>query len=211
MIAKRWLGQAQNSLLKTLEEPPEYIVIILITNNENAFLNTIRSRCTKIFFEDLNSEEIKKILKNEYNISVKENILLNTRGSIEKVIKLNDKEDEYINLEENFNKIDKINLLDFLKIKDNILNDKENIPEKIEYLINILYKKIKDNIKNENNKEIKEETINNNLQNIEKNIKIRYINCIEILEKSRQRLEKNSNIEMTIDYMLMKMWEEING
>ena len=37
--------EAQNSLLKTLEEPPEYIMIILITANENKLLNTIKSRC----------------------------------------------------------------------------------------------------------------------------------------------------------------------
>ena len=42
--------EAQNSLLKTLEEPPEYVVIILITSNENLLLNTIKSRCAKIKF-----------------------------------------------------------------------------------------------------------------------------------------------------------------
>ena len=42
--------EAQNSLLKTLEEPPEYIIIILITANENKLLNTIKSRCLKISF-----------------------------------------------------------------------------------------------------------------------------------------------------------------
>ena len=45
--------EAQNSLLKTLEEPPEYIMIILITANENKLLNTIKSRCLKISFNNL--------------------------------------------------------------------------------------------------------------------------------------------------------------
>lgn len=37
--------QAQNALLKTMEEPPSYAVIILITTNQEAFLPTILSRC----------------------------------------------------------------------------------------------------------------------------------------------------------------------
>ena len=45
--------EAQNALLKTLEEPPEYVTIILITSNENMFLPTIKSRCTKIIFNKL--------------------------------------------------------------------------------------------------------------------------------------------------------------
>ena len=60
---------AQNSLLKTLEEPPEYVTIILITSNENLFLPTIKSRCTKISFNRLTDVELASILKKEYNYS----------------------------------------------------------------------------------------------------------------------------------------------
>lgn len=49
--------EAQNCLLKTLEEPPEYVVIILIVSNENKLLTTIKSRCTKIYFESLSNEK----------------------------------------------------------------------------------------------------------------------------------------------------------
>ena len=61
--------EAQNSLLKTLEEPPEYVTIILITSNENMFLPTIKSRCTKILFNKLTNEELAKILEKEYKYS----------------------------------------------------------------------------------------------------------------------------------------------
>ena len=37
--------QAQNAILKTLEEPPEYAVIMLLTSNVNGLLPTILSRC----------------------------------------------------------------------------------------------------------------------------------------------------------------------
>ena len=37
--------QAQNALLKTIEEPPEYVIIMLLTSNDQMLLETIRSRC----------------------------------------------------------------------------------------------------------------------------------------------------------------------
>ena len=58
--------EAQNSLLKTLEEPPEYVTIILVTSNDNLFLPTIKSRCTKVVFNKLANEELSNVLKKEY-------------------------------------------------------------------------------------------------------------------------------------------------
>ena len=43
--------QAQNALLKTLEEPPEYAVLMLLTNNIDTFLPTVLSRCIVLTFK----------------------------------------------------------------------------------------------------------------------------------------------------------------
>ena len=43
--AEKMNQQAQNALLKTIEEPPAYAVIMLLTTNADSFLQTIRSRC----------------------------------------------------------------------------------------------------------------------------------------------------------------------
>ena len=59
--------EAQNSLLKTLEEPPEYVTITLIASNDNMFLPTIKSRCTKVAFNKLSDIELTNVLKREYN------------------------------------------------------------------------------------------------------------------------------------------------
>ena len=40
--------QAQNALLKTIEEPPEYAVIMLLTENADTLLPTINSRCVML-------------------------------------------------------------------------------------------------------------------------------------------------------------------
>ena len=42
--AEKMTVESQNALLKTLEEPPAYVIIILITSNKNSLLDTIKSR-----------------------------------------------------------------------------------------------------------------------------------------------------------------------
>ena len=55
--ADKMNSAAQNTLLKTLEEPPQSVIIILITSNIDALLPTILSRTSNIFFENLSMSE----------------------------------------------------------------------------------------------------------------------------------------------------------
>lgn len=55
---------AQNALLKVFEEPPEYCIIIIIANNYEALLPTIRSRAIPIKFGALTDKEVESYLKN---------------------------------------------------------------------------------------------------------------------------------------------------
>src|SRR6266567_8511612 len=50
--------QAANSLLKTLEEPPEHLILIMTAENAYNLLPTIRSRATPFFFTPLSDEEL---------------------------------------------------------------------------------------------------------------------------------------------------------
>ncbi len=54
--------QAQNALLKTVEEPPSYAVILLLTTNADAFLPTIRSRCVTLSLRAVPDEQIRAFL-----------------------------------------------------------------------------------------------------------------------------------------------------
>ena len=60
--------QAQNALLKTLEEPPEYAVILILTTNVNAMLPTILSRCIVLNMRPVKDEQVKKFLMKEMQI-----------------------------------------------------------------------------------------------------------------------------------------------
>ena len=66
--------EAQNCLLKTLEEPPEYALIILVLSNENKLLNTINSRCTKISFNKLTNEDLQAYSKTN-NLVINDTLL----------------------------------------------------------------------------------------------------------------------------------------
>ena len=60
--------QAQNALLKTIEEPPAYAVIILLADNTDALLPTITSRCVKLNLKPVSDDEMKDYLMNQLHV-----------------------------------------------------------------------------------------------------------------------------------------------
>lgn len=60
--AEKMTTQAQNAILKTLEEPPEYAVILLLTANVNGLLPTIRSRCVVLDMKPVADNLVKEYL-----------------------------------------------------------------------------------------------------------------------------------------------------
>jgi DNA polymerase-3 subunit delta' len=61
--AERLTVAAQNALLKTLEEPPGHALIVLVTPSTEALLPTVRSRCQRVCFEPLDSDQVAIVLK----------------------------------------------------------------------------------------------------------------------------------------------------
>lgn len=181
--------EAQNCLLKTLEEPPEYIMIILITSNENMIINTIKSRCMKINFQRIEDDLLKKYLQENYDINeISESMLDTIGGSIKKAILLKDKEEIYKDVEKIISNLEVKNIIDILNNSEIIYKSKDDIFEILDYINVILFNLAKTRMK-----------------------KINYLNCINIIEKTKNNLKANSNFDMSIDNMLLKMWEELNN
>ena len=177
--------EAQNCLLKTLEEPPEFATIILIGSNESLFLPTIRSRCMLLNFKPITNEKIKDFLKANYNIeNISDNVLDMFQGSIGKAIALKDKQEEYKLIQDVIESLDKKDIIDIVNLADPIYKQKDEIFEILDYINIILLKKAKK-------------------QHI-------YANCIDIIENTKKRLKQNANYDMSIDNMLFKIWEEVN-
>ncbi len=69
---------AFNALLKTLEEPPEYVIFILATTELHKIPPTILSRCQRFEFRNISSDEIKNRL---LHVSKEENIPLSEKAA----------------------------------------------------------------------------------------------------------------------------------
>lgn len=183
--ADKMTKEAQNCLLKTLEEPPEFSTIILIGTNENAFLSTIKSRCMILHFQKIEDEKIKQYLSNQLEENnITENMLKMFQGSIGKAIKLKDKQELYNKIENIIENLNKKDLIDVSNSAEIIYQSKEEIMEILEYMNVLLFEKAKTNAK--------------------------WIKGISIVEETKKRLQQNANYDMCIDNLLFNMWEEIN-
>lgn len=176
--------EAQNCLLKTLEEPPEFVTIILVSANENLILNTIKSRCTSVKFNNIEKQELEKYITNnlEYQ-NLTENLLKYFDGSIGKAINTQDKEEKFLEIEKIIKCVKQKDLIDFMQATK-ILYDKENIFEYLNYIIVCLYEEAK------NNKS--------------------FLNCIKYVNETITRLNANGYLDMNIDLLLLNIWGEIN-
>lgn len=182
--------EAQNCLLKTLEEPPEYIVIILITSNESNLINTIKSRCLKLTFNPLENSEIKQYLEKYLDFqNVSETMLEIFEGSIGKALKVKEKQELYNNIETTLNNFSCESVIELINNATEIYKGKENINEILEYFNIYFLKKAKEEYNNAS----------------------KYVKAIEIVEDTKKRLVYNSNYEMTIDNLLINIWEELNS
>ena len=66
--AEKLTQQAQNALLKTIEEPPAYAIIMLLTANEGMLLPTIKSRCVTLTMKPVPLPLIRQYLMEELQI-----------------------------------------------------------------------------------------------------------------------------------------------
>ena len=183
--ADKMTPEAQNCLLKTLEEPPEYIVIILICSNENNLLSTIKSRCTRLHFDKIeNSEILDYINKNEPDKNITPNIIEFAQGSIGKALKLSENIEIYENVEKLIEQMKSKDLIDIMKSAEQLYKSKEEIDFILEFINVILLKFGKQEHK--------------------------YVKCIDIVENTKKRIKANSNYDMCIDNLIFNMWEIIN-
>ncbi len=79
--------QAQNAFLKLLEEPPEYAVFIIISDNADLLLETIRSRCVKVRFSPLSDERMAEYVEALSPSDKRRDFLIKFSGGIPEKVK----------------------------------------------------------------------------------------------------------------------------
>jgi len=88
--AHRLRLEAANALLKTLEEPPETSLLILVTDSPNDLPGTLRSRCQRIQFHPFSPTELESILQQRSIYPTRDLPLVGriSRGSLGKALNL---------------------------------------------------------------------------------------------------------------------------
>jgi len=181
--------EAQNCMLKTLEEPQEYIVIILIASNENNILATVKSRCTKVFFKPLDEIELKKYMSENYeDVAFDSSSVSLCNGSIAKAQKIISKSEVLDSVKQIVNDVRYINKLEFFKKNEIFYDNKDDIDLLLEYMYISLFEITKAEKYNING----------------------YLNAMKIVEQTKQKIRNSNNYDMSIDSMLINIWEEVN-
>ncbi len=93
--AEKMTEQAQNALLKTIEEPPAYAIILLLTTSLGKLLPTIQSRCVNLELRVVPEKDIKEYLMEKQQIPdyLAEISAAFSRGNVGRAIKYASSED----------------------------------------------------------------------------------------------------------------------
>ena len=188
-----------NTILKFLEEPSENIVAILLTDNLNKVLPTIKSRCQNLIFKNKKEEELNKL-----------DILLNEYKS-----KVYDKEDfveQFNNSKENMvsfiKQIEKLKIKEFIHFKDSIFDiykTKDEINILFDFMLYFYYDMLNFMISR------KVIYVNDYLEDMKEIAKISDIDKIQrklqLIENTKIKLETNMNLKLLMDEFIIKFSE----
>lgn len=210
--AEKMTVQAQNALLKTIEEPPSYAVILLLTTNPEAFLPTVLSRCVQLKLRPLPDFVVKSYLTESMGISSANAELYAafSRGNLGKAIKLADSEkfrfmyEEVLHLLKYIKDMDISELLDYIrKLKEDNLDIYECLDfMQIWYRDVLMFKVTKD----ANLLIFKDEY--STISNMSKQTGYDgFENILKAIDKARVRLDANVNMELAMELMLLAMKE----
>ena len=206
-------AQAQNALLKTIEEPPEYAVIMLLTSNIDSLLPTIRSRCVRLDLKVVDDSLVKKYLMErlhvpDYQAEIDASF---AQGSIGKAQEAATSE-EFSKMTENALKILKyVNTMQTYELTDVLraLSDKkQHISDYLDifqfWFRDVLMFKATREIDNLVFKQeinfIREQASERSYENIEK--------ILEALEKTKVRLRANVNLELALELLFLTIREK---
>ena len=129
--------QGQNAMLKTIEEPPKYGIVILVCENLASMLPTIKSRCITVRFNPLSKEKMNEYLHGKGIGEAKRQVYAKlSEGSIGVI---NDilQDENYIELRKQsaayLERLGKANLLQLYDLVKEITDQKEQIEQILEF------------------------------------------------------------------------------
>ncbi len=192
--------EAQNKLLKVLEEPPKNVFFLLSAKSEEKVLPTIKSRCKKVKINPLGEDEISKISQNTLA-----NIL--GRGYVGKTLALakNDELSSIVSFAVSL-VTELKNSKQVLKFSKRFLELKENVDLILEVVSLCLEDLLKMKCESENL--CKLTPYADELRDVEPEYSVLAITEIsKLISTFREKMEFNANITVAVDGFLLKMLE----
>ncbi len=204
--------EAQNALLKTIEEPPEYAVIFLLTTNSEAFLPTILSRCTTLKLKPLYDQAIKTYLKEHEKVSEHQADVCAAfaRGNLGRAVALASSE-EFVRMQEIvlelLKHVNTMEIREMSAVLKEIKSANLNVEDCLDFMQLwyrdvLMFKATRDTsmfIFKDEYRYIKEIADHSSFDGIEK--------ILKAIEKAGVRLRANVNYEVAMELMLLVMKE----
>ena len=210
--AEKMTVQAQNALLKTIEEPPSYAVILLLTANEDAFLPTILSRCVQLKLKPLKDSAVKEYLLETMGVKEQDADVYAAfaRGNLGKAIHLASSEEfklmhsEMLYLLNHLKEMDIADILNFIrKLREEEIDLYECLDfMQLWYRDVLMFKathEIDGLVFRQEYNDIKNRADTSSYEGLEK--------IINAIETAKVRLQANVNFELTMELLFLTIRE----
>lgn len=210
--AEKMTVQAQNALLKTIEEPPAYGVILLLTTNADAFLPTILSRCVTLKLRPVKDSLVRSYLMEQLQIPdyQADVCVAFARGNIGKARKLAQSEHFHELKEHALHMVRHIGEMEIWEITEGIRKVADYKTDVNDYL-DLMMLWYRDVLLFKATRQVKGLVFSEEINYISAQAsKSSYegLECIiQALEKAKVRLKANVNFELTMELLLLTIKE----
>ena len=208
--AEKMTEAAQNALLKTIEEPPEYGIVILMTSNISALLPTIQSRCLTMEFRPLRTAVVESYVKEhcqvpDYQARASAAFAQGNLGKAMRYAKSEDfieRKDHIISL---LRHVEQMDLSEMLAVIKDLGTRKDEVRDYIDLMVLwyrdvLLFKATKDInqlLFQDEASYISREASHRSYEKIEE--------ILQAFEKAKVRLRANVNFDITMELMLLAL------
>ena len=208
--AEKMTEAAQNALLKTIEEPPEYGIVILMTSNISALLPTIQSRCLTMEFRPLSTAVVESYVKEhcqvpDYQARASAAFAQGNLGKAMRYAKSEDfieRKDHIISL---LRHVEQMDLSEMLAVIKDLGTRKDEVRDYIDLMVLwyrdvLLFKATKDInqlLFQDEASYISREASHRSYEKIEE--------ILQAFEKAKVRLRANGNFDITMELMLLAL------
>ena len=208
--AEKMTEAAQNALLKTIEEPPEYGIVILMTSNISALLPTIQSRCLTMAFRPLSTAVVESFVKEhcqvpDYQARASAAFAQGNLGKAMRYAKSEDfieRKDHIISL---LRHVEQMDLSEMLAVIKDLGTRKDEVRDYIDLMVLwyrdvLLFKATKDInqlLFQDEASYISREASHRSYEKIEE--------ILQAFEKAKVRLRANVNFDITMELMLLTL------